>query len=170
MKIIPYVETNGMRSIPDHKMIELYHKMESLGLVEVVFFNGEIDTADKFLFMMKSHGNVVNVVLDGEDIVFLSWLNTFDVNSAFAHFCAFPEIWGGRAVEVAQMVIKYWFDFKHNDEYVLDIILGKIPTINKRAINFIQKVGFTIVGEIPLLAHGQDKSKRIGDAIAYITR
>jgi len=168
--IIPYVESNGMRSIPDNMMIDLFNQMKELGLTESLFYSGEVKTSEDFLKLIKSKHNVVNVVMDDDTIVFISWLNDFSRNSAFAHFCAFPEIWGNGSVEIGKSVIKYWFDFKKNGEPLLDVIIGKVPTVNKRAINYIKRLGLTILGDIPLLAHGPDKDKKVGDTIAYIIR
>ena len=168
--IVPYVESNGVRSISDEKMIGVFNRVKELGLLESLFYSGEVDTPEKFLMLVKAKQNVVNVVIENDVIVFISWLNDFGSNSAFAHFCAFPEIWGNGSVKIGKDVIKYWFDFKKYDEYILDVIIGKDPTVNKKAINYIKKLGLTIVGDIPLLAHGFDKNKKVGDTIAYITR
>jgi len=170
MKIIPYVESNGVRSIPDNMMIDLFNRIKELGLIESLFFSGEIDTPEKFLLLAKAKSNVVNVVMDNNIIVYLAWLNDFGPNSAFAHFCAFPEVWGNGSVQIGKDIIKYWFDFEKDGEPILDVIIGRVPTVNRKAVHYIKKLGLTILGDIPLLAHGHDKTKRVGDTIAYITR
>ena len=168
--ILPYVESNGIRSVSDEKMIDVFNRIKEFGLLESLFYSGEVDTPEKFLALVKSKHNVVNVVMQNDVIVFISWINDFSRNSAFAHFCALPEIWGNGSVQIGKDVIKYWFDFEKDGEHILDVIIGKVPTINKRAVNYIKKLGLTILGDIPLLAHGPDKNKRVGDTIAYIIR
>lgn len=170
MKIIPYIEQNGMRSIPDNVMVGIYDRMKKLGLVEVVFFAGDVDTHEKFLAAMKNPNNIVNVVIKDKIIVALFWLTHVYYNSAFGHFCMFPEIWGRQTIKCLRNNIDYWFGFEKDNEPILDVIIGKMPTTNRKAIKFIEKCGFTMVGDIPLIAHGGDKSKRVGDTIMYITR
>ena len=170
-RIIPYVENNGMRSITDEVMVSIFHKIEDSGLKEMFFYSGEIDTPEKFLFLVKAKQNFVNIVVDENDnIIFVSWLNDFGPNFAFAHFCAFPEIFGTYSVQVGKDVLKYWFNFEKDGEPILDTIMGKVPAVNTKAVHYIKKLGLTILGTIPHLAHGPDKNKRVGDVIAYITR
>ena len=168
--IVPYVESNGVRSISDEKMIGVFNRVKELGLLESLFYSGEVDTPEKFLMLVKAKQNVVNVVVEDDIIVFISWINNFGLNYASAHFCAFPEVWGNGSVKIMKDVVAYWFDFKKDGEHILDVIIGKIPTVNRRTISYAKKVGFTILGDIPLLAHGPDKDKKVGDTIAYITR
>ena len=165
-RIIPYVEQNGAWTLPDETMIGVWNRLVFCDLVDTLFYSGETTTPESFLRLVKAPHNVVNVVVDERQIVFISWLNDVGPNFAFGHFCGFPEIWGKHSVEVGKMVVDYWFDnFK-----LLDTIIGKIPAVNKMAVRFIEKLGFTILGTIPHLAHGHDENKKVGDVLTYITR
>jgi len=170
MQIIAYFEDNGNRTIPDYAMVEIYNRMKELGLIETVFFSQEIVDEQHFLRVMKNPSNIVNVVVEDKKVVAIFWLNDFYINSAFGHFCCFPEIWGKKTIQCLRNQFDYWFGFEREGEPILDVIIGKIPATNHRAIKFVEEGGMTILGTIPLIAHGSDKNKRVGDTIMYITR
>jgi hypothetical protein len=168
--IIPYVMIDGAWSLSDTTMIGLWDKIVTNELNELLFYSGNVQTPERFLQLVKSTHNVVNVVINEREIVFLSWLNDVGPNYAFGHFCAFPEVWGTESVNIGNRVVDYWFGHKILDKPALDTIIGKVPAINMRAVEYLKKLGFTILGTIPHLAHGPDINKRVGDVIVYKTR
>lgn len=58
-----------------------------------------------------------------------------------AHVAFLPEHRGKRAIIAARMAVKWIFD---NTD--MEIIRGKTPSYNHRAINFSRLVGFTCIG------------------------
>lgn len=171
-KIIPFVKSADGWNLSDIQLLGIYFKMLKHRLVNRVFIQGEADTPEKFIEVMKNSRNAVNIVVndDGECLV-LSWLNKWGFNNAFVHHCFFPEVWGEKSVEIGKMVLKYWFDMKkENGEPILDVIMGKTPENNRLAVKFIQRMGFTIVGTVPKICYDVKSKKKIGAIFSYIQR
>lgn len=166
--IIPYVITDGILSLPDSIMRNIYDSMCENKLDKIVFSSGEINTFDKFILFMKNPANVMHTVWEEDRIQMLAWLNNFGQNYAFAHFCCWPETWGKTSVQLGGETLKYWFGFsKETGEPVLDVILGFMPKKNKLAVRYIQKVGLNILGEIPDIRFGENSD---GAVLSYIKR
>ena len=166
MQLIPYVTFEGVWSLDDDVIAGAWHKMKAQGLSETVFYGGEVYDTFSFMAMCRNKANLVNIVTDDASIVALSWLNNFGVNYAKGHFCFFSEVWGKCTDEIGRMILDYWFDMPTD----LDVVIGQVPAHNKRAIEFVKGIGFTELGTIPMLGHGVDPQKRVGDTILYLTR
>jgi len=166
MNIIPYVESDGAYSLPDHVMRSVFKIMVHYGLDKVVFYTGGMDE-DGFLRFIKSKQNVVHTIWEEDGISMIAWLNGFGVNHAFAHFCCFPKTWGKNSVVLGRKSLDYWFGFKKDDgQPVLDVVLGFTPAYNKKAVSYIQRVGMTIMGTIPGIRCGAET----GMVFSYTTR
>jgi len=166
MEIIPYVEFQGAWSLDDSVIVGIWHKMKSQNLTDTVFYGGEIHDSFSFVSMFRNKANLVNVVVNDSNPVALSWLNEFGPNYAKGHFCFFADVWGNKTDEIGDMILDYWFDIPAD----LDVIIGQVPAHNRRAIEFVKRIGFTELGTIPMLGHGIDPHKRVGDTLLYLTR
>ena len=171
--IIPIVKTReGVWSLTDRQLLEIYLKLLKHRLIDKVFIMGEASTPDKFVAMIKNKRNVFNIVINEEnECTTLSWLNRWGFNHAFVHHCFFPEAWGKHTYEIGKMVLKYWFEMKKdNGEPILDVLMGKTPESNRLAVRFIKKMGFTIIGTVPGICFDVKQKKKIGAVFSYIRR
>ena len=158
--IFPYALTDQGWTIPEYVMVEIYNKMSSCDLIKTVFPSGGGDNLNKFLEYYKRRSNVVHVLLGNDKIDGIVWLNNWRYNSASGHFCFFPHTWGKSAKETGRKVIKYWFDTFNTKDLKLDVIFGKIPATNKRAVKFAQEIGLTKIGEIGSIRYKGDKGAK----------
>lgn len=142
--IRPYVHCDGIPTMRDSSIVGLYDLMERDGTAETVFFDGMIKNGQDFLNYIKSPGVVLLVANSKDTPVGCGWLNGFESNTARAHFCLFSEGWGGNSVNIGKKMVE-----KAISIFGLDMLIGMIPSINERAINFSLACGAKLAGEFP---------------------
>jgi len=163
-RIIPYVNLNGSMTLADSTVKQCWDKMINDGTAKVVFPDG-INNAEEFLSFMKSPFILPQLIFYKNEVAGFTWLSEVCKNSAVGNFCFFKPFWGyGIPEELGQLVLDYWFAFPGKDGPLFDVIVGKTPEGNRKAIQYIQKIGFTILGAIPYLSRGR------GMVISYKTR
>lgn len=108
---------------------------------------------------MKEPANVPVFFFLGTDPIGVAWLNHHSGTKAFAHFLFLRKAWGEHTLKAGRVGLEYWFSFKVGDEPLFDVILGLIPSDNRRAIGFVRRLGFSVLGEIP-------KMFRFGDTLS----
>lgn len=168
--VFPYVEINGVFTLPDETVKAVLYKMVHDGTFQIVFYEGMIKSEEDFLKLLKSKGNYpVFVYADGK-IQGLAWLNDLKDNHATGHFCVFRESWGKTAREMGIEVLKYWFSFKNGDKSLFDVILGVTPSEYKPAVNFINEIGFKVLGEVPHVCYNAFTGKRGAATFSYCER
>lgn len=170
LNLVPYVEINGSRSIPDSVMVSIWRRMSEAGINKMVFFSNAVSTEEQWLVMVKRPSNVLHVIFDDDLPVWVSWLNEFGYNFASGHFFALPEAWGEKTDRLAEMTLRHWFGFSRGDKPLIDVIIGKIPAHNKIACNFIERIGFTKLGVIPSIAFGEGDHQKVGCVLFYLHR
>jgi hypothetical protein len=152
--LIPYVEINGARVISDDVIHGFYDILDEEGSRDVVFGSPKYDK-EGFVKMLKSPRNLPVFIYDSEDqtALGLAWINGLARNHGFAHFAHLKIATVKRkTIQMGQAVMKYWFALG-GDDPVIDVIVGNIPSSNKRAIRYVQRLGWTVLGEIPQIAY-----------------
>lgn len=151
LRLVPYVEVNGTRTLPDSFLAEVFRRMKSEGLIETVFAGyPNIQTDAQFIALMRMSSNLPVFVVhatslaDAQCLAF-AWLNGVGPTYAYGHFCSFENPYAS-PVEMGHRVMNYWWS-----TFGLRVLLGTIPSFNQRAIAFVQKLGFVKAGEIPQL-------------------
>jgi len=171
--IIPYVEVNGSYSLTDGVLREIWQKIVEQGLMQVVFYRGQITSEDDFIKLAKASHNVIHFIFtkDEGQIALVAWLNDIHETFATAHFLIFQEMWGKQSRNLGKLSLQYWFDFKKNDgSPLLDVIIGKTPHTYEIVINYLKKLGMTVLGVVPYVDYDIYKDEKIGHAISFITR
>jgi len=149
LQIIPYTEVDGVRTFKDSEIKELFFQTQVDGLVNVVFYDGGVHTADAFLSMMKSPGCLMWICMDGEDTVGYTWLNRFENHTARQHFCFFKDYWG-KSIDFGKYGLKTFLTMKDRDgNYIFDLLTGYLPVWNIKARQFVEKCGAKTHGIIP---------------------
>lgn len=134
-----------------------------------MFYEGKIQNVDQFIQMMKNPVNIPVFVFKGYVPIGFAWLNGASGYHAFGHFCFMQSAWGKASKEAAELILHYWLAFARDDGApVFDVILGTIPSFNTRAIEFVQKIGFVKVGQIPLMV--RVRGERDDAVIFYYSR
>lgn len=138
------------------------------GTFQRVFYEGNVHTPYDFLEMMKRPGNLPIFVFRGVEPVAFGWLNGLIGKRAFAHFCTLKTAWGRDALQACQLGLKFWMSFEDSGDPIFDVLIGVIPSSNRKAIEFAERVGFTKLGEIPGMA--EYMGDRVASTILYHSR
>ena len=167
--LVPYVEMNGVRTVSDEIIKDVFQQMKIEKTLETVFYSGEVKNEQDLLAILKNRNNLhVFVLVDGV-VGGFAWINGLKSNYAYAHFCFFKKTWGEHTQEIGKKLIEYWFSIPDkNGEPLFDVLIGIVPAFNKSAINFIQKLGLITIGEIPKMI--KKNEDRTSATISYIMR
>lgn len=151
--LIPYVEINGSRLISDSVIFEFWKQAVMEGAPTLLFGSKEFSEA-LFIQMLKSPTTLpVFIFRTGEaKPVGVGWLNYVAESHAFSHFFFLKETWGKESIPMGLALTRYWLNLGDPPAKVL---LGNIPSINRHAIRFVQKLGWKVVGEVPHMAKGK---------------
>ncbi len=149
--LIPYVEVNGSRLIPDDMIEKSWARALEQGLSLRVF--GANKPFPEILGMLKSRGNLPVFLFERgrPEPIGWAWLNGLSQRYAFAHFLFLRESWGKHTMDMGRALVRYWFAL--GDPPLLDVLIGNIPSSNKSAIGFVKRLGWSVVGEIPHMAY-----------------
>jgi RimJ/RimL family protein N-acetyltransferase len=171
MILIPYINIDGTWTLPDDVMRGLYQLIVHDETDKVFFYGGMVRNGDDFIQACRNNSNPCVVLEDNGDPVAIAWLNNLEGKSAHAHWIAFKRVWGtGKAQEAATRILKYWFGFKYDGIPLFEVIVGVYPDNNKFIDNFVRKLGFTIIGNIPHLLQNNLTNRSMGANIAYVER
>lgn len=170
MKIIPYVEINGLRTFLDSDIEKLWDRMVEDGSDKVVFYGGGVEDGKGLVEWFKNPQNIVHMVVDDDtEVVSITWINNTTSVSAFFHFCVFSKAWGNTE-DLLKMSIKSWFAFKNPDgSYMFDVLMGMVPEINSKAVSAMVKIGCTNLGYIPSVIDNKYLGK-MGAYFLYLER
>src|SRR4051812_3441135 len=111
--LVPYVEVNGQRILPDSFLVEVFEQMEDEDLVDTVFHSGSVKHQFDFIAMMKNPANLPLFVINRDNkCVMVAWLNAVSHTHASGHFCYFKSIGGIDPVEAGNRIVDYWFSLR----------------------------------------------------------
>lgn len=169
--VLPYIEINGVRTVPDDVILHIFQKLQSDKTLSIVFYDGSVRTEDQFLNFIKSPMNCVCFgIMDGS-ISGLAWLNDINDGRGTAHFCVFKESWGKNAKLMAKEVMDYWFALTTSTgKPLFHLILGVTPSNYKPALRFVSQIGFTLIGEVPKVLFNAYSNSRINAILSYCER
>lgn len=163
LKILPYVEVDGVRTFRDSELLAWWEQMHEDGAGNHVFRDGSIKTGEQFLWQMKRNLDCqLYVGLVGGDPAMLSWLNYFQYHHCQAHFCAFKKYWGKEILHtLGRMFIQTFFRTQN-----VHMILGLAPADNVSAQAYLTTIGAKRVGPLPG-GFWNDHTKQPEDAIIF---
>lgn len=167
LTIIPYVEVNEQRTVPDSIIIELFNGMVKDKVLKKVFYSKTVESASQLIEFLKDPHNYAVVTMDKDKVCGVAWLNGLYNNHADAHFCFLRRAWGENSYKLGERIIQYWFAFESNGKKLLEVLLGMTPASNKAALRFIEKLGFTKVGVIPKILDDKYKNESVAAMISY---
>lgn len=170
ISVVPYVEINGQRTIPDDVVRKVFWKLKDDGTLKVVFYEGLVKSEDDLLKLLKNPHNYPCFVFVNDDLRGLAWFNDLHDGYATAHFCVFKESWGRESLEMGKKVLDYWWSFPKGDGPLLDLLLGVTPSKYSHALRFVSQLGFKAIGEVPRILHDAYENKRVNAVLSYCER
>ena len=146
IEIIPYIHIDGVPTFKDSDIMSFYDRMVKDGTADDVFQDGSIRSAENFLDAMKGPNNFLIVGHWQCEPAGVMWANRFQSKFAQNHFCAFSEFWGNPNILLQCGRYGSLYMLEHLG---LDMIMGLVPSYNKRAIKIVVASGGKIIGELP---------------------
>lgn len=172
MKIIPYIEVNGIRTMSDAYMAGLFRQMQEEGTAKRVWHSGTIQTEQEFVRWMKNPIIYSMLITDDEGApLILSWIAGVEEGRGWFNFCVFKKAWGRKkSEEVGRAAAQYWLRMRNSKgEPVFHVLLGITPSTNRLALSFIRACGAKSLGP-PVPSFGADywTGQRYDAVISYI--
>lgn len=134
--------------ISDKHIEDMFTQMEEDGTVQVVFYEGTIQTKEEFLALAQNTNNHFYFLLVDKTIVGFTWLNRFEGKMAHLHFCFFKK-YKSSCVQIGKQVLDYLFSFMHDGQYCFGALVGFVPEWNTSAIQYAKYLGATVAARIP---------------------
>jgi hypothetical protein len=170
MKIIQYGYYDGIPTLRDSEVMDLYRRMLRDKTADTVFYDGSIRNPKDFLLFIKSCCTMIVAMSDEGEPLGMGWLNNRHMRSVDGHFCLFCDAWGSNSVEIGKSMVEYAVNLKQDGEQIFDVIIGTIPKWNKAAIMFAEKCGAVIVGDIPCAVYDFESGVSKSATIVYYQR
>ncbi len=146
-KLIPDINSN----MPDDFLLALFAQMEADGTASQVFLEREITDAEKWLQYIKSPGVHLYILFADDMPVGVCWIDRLQERWGQFHFCLFRQAWGHRSsVPLGKWVLNEILNMKDEHGYLLDMLVGILPSRNKVAMRYVLKCGGQKSGVLPL--------------------
>lgn len=164
-RLVPYVEIDGARTLPDSFLEDIFDRMVAEGLLSMVFAGVGVRTSEDFVQLMRHPSNLPVFILSGSTCIGFAWLNGIGATFAYGHFCTFEND-VATPDQMGAMVLEYWWE----SFSAIEVLLGTIPSFNGRAIAFVERLGFQRVGEIPRLYIKPATKEHWSAVVLYLLR
>ena len=168
VSLLPYAEVGGYWTISDEIILGFANQAISEGTFDSVFVESRVAKPEHFLAVMKQPANVSVFFFVGTDPIGVATLTGCHGNRAFGHFLYLRRAWGKYTEQAGRLALDYWFSFKVGDAQLFDVILGIVPSANVRAIDYVQRIGLKVLGEIPKMVRVNGAAKPA--TVVYISR
>lgn len=129
------------------------------GKREILFYDGEITSKSDFVQFMQDDMNYVYAAYEGEKLLALVWLNNFLGRCGMIHFTMFYNS-KGKERSIALFLLNFLLFSKHEGAFCFDALYGLTPRVYRHVLNFIKKLGFRLVAEMPSAVFFQKKDKK----------
>lgn len=169
LTVIPYFKTKNGWSIPEADMCFLFQMFKKDNLINTMFPFGGINDEIDFITWFRNPGNTMQVIRDDEGPLMLFWINNKNGKSFYFHFACLKRGWGKRTSELFQKAVSSIFSLKYNGKRIFDVGIGTMDSRNRMAINFVKKIGITILGDIPYYFRDVTTGDFLPATMAYIT-
>ena len=153
LMLLPYVP--GIGALDEQTLIDLYNRLKSEGLWDIVFHEDAGVSLLKFMSFFSDGKSLLQVLalVDGDrivDIVGMSWLADITncggiLTRGVGSFMFFKDYQKpSYSDQFADMILEYWFE-----QLGMDVVLGVTPEPNRAALFYIKRTGFKEVGRLP---------------------
>jgi RimJ/RimL family protein N-acetyltransferase len=166
-KLIPYTTVDGIWTLKDSTVINLYNQSIEEGFYGLVFFDGLVQNSIDFLKRMKDPRFQLIVCVDeNRNAIAYGALQNITKTSAELLTVFFREVWGRPDnIEIGKEFHRMVFE-----GFSLEVITAYIRSSNIRAVKFAQKFGYVMLGEIPKLFWSVRENVACDTTVLYLTR
>jgi len=146
LKIIPYVEVDGIRLIRNSEILSCFERMVQDGTAESVFYDRSVTSPQEFFTFIKNHADLFLYIEYLGQPAGVAWFQTIAQGVAQGHFCIFSSLWGQpEIVDIGKEVVRFAHKAYH-------LLIGFIPRWNVRAIHYMEELGSKRIATIPEFA------------------
>ncbi len=173
IRLVPYCSLDGIPTFRDSELATFFYWMEQEGSLPKVFYDGTVTTREEFLSFCHNPKNTFWFLLneDSGNYIAFCWVNSIEGRSARIHFCTFRRNVTPRLnIDAGHTTIKTILWIKKNDKFLLDCLIGVVPTTNRTACRFIKSIGAIKVGVVPQMLWNAWSGDNMDALITYFTR
>lgn len=170
--LLPYAKVGDYWTVSDEIVLGFARQAAEEGTFDRVFLDGSITGPEAFLYAMKQPENVPVFFFVGKEPIGVACLTNCQGNRAFGHFLYLKRAWGKFTEQAGRLALDYWFSFRVanaiGDKQLFNVIIGVIPSENVRAIDYVQRIGMTVLGEVPKMVQSGNALKPA--TVVYMSR
>jgi RimJ/RimL family protein N-acetyltransferase len=130
------------------------------------FIDGTVNDPEDWLAGITSQNTCFFLLYHDLDPVMALWFTDHAQTHAWGHFFWVPS----KIKHKEKVFALRWALKKVFRVLAYPIIMGKTPTDNKRAVDYLREVGFTVVGDIPSMLYSSVKDQPVDATLIYIKR
>lgn len=171
IRLLPYVKIKGEWTLSADVMRGIWQQLKDEGIAQLVFNDGSLINSVDFINFFQHGRNLAVIVFSGNEVIGIAWMNNVRRNHAFGHFAFFKSAWGKLTERAGRTILQYWFAMPGpNNGYLFDFIIGMVDSRNRRALQYIKRLGFTQIGEIPKMMYDARSREFKPATLNYIER
>lgn len=171
IQILPYAKIDGVRTFTDSFIRSLFVRTVESGMWDMVFYNGRIDSPDKFLTYMKNGPAALYINVKNGEVSSYFWLSDIEDKTAYLNYCSLPVTRYRNTVKIGRHNISFLLNRQDGSgNYILDMLLGLTPVRNKTGVRFAKLCGAHILGTLPLGAYIYSTGKSEPAVLSYFVR
>ncbi len=151
-------------------LIDFWEKLNSTSIAKITFYEHlPQNFADFYDFINSSQVDVRFVGKFGHGLLAMYWLNNQLGKAVMIHFCVLKHAFIEQ-VAIGKYVVQSLLLAENNGEKIISTLFGLTPKAYGHAINFIQKLGFEIMGVLPKSCYFKTKNKYVDGIVSKITK
>ena len=167
--ILPYIKVDGIPTLRDSEIMELYDRLVEDGLDRVMFFMEPMMTRELFLEGVKSNGTLFYAIEDEDgSIAAIAYINRFEGKTARYHTCVYKKWWGVGGSKISLLMADHIKGLRDENGMPIFVrLIGYLPSIYEHTLNAALREGVSIVGCIPDYFWDYQTNKSVDATILY---
>ena len=164
LNFLPYLSYDGIPTLKDSDIGRLYEACRSQNILDIVFHDDSINTADEFIEYVK-RSDVIFFSVQYNNLPFgFFWLNRLERTNAHIHFAIFSDYWGtGLSIEAGRKAVETCLG-------MYPTIMGRLRLDNEFALDYARRLGFRVLGFVPNLIWDKTADRPAYGIVVYITK
>jgi hypothetical protein len=165
LRLLPLTKINDQPTIDRAQLIWIHGQLIRLYGQES-FLDGTIDDPEDWVRAVDNPHTCFFLLHHGEEPVMVIWINEHKRTHAAGHWFWLQSTlpWKDK-VRASRWALGQIFTI-----LPYEVLVGKTPSENRRAIDFMRAVGMTVAGEIPSMLYSSVKGHPVDATLLYITR
>lgn len=153
------------RNVPDPVLRGVWRRLVEADKVRAFFPHGRVTEEEHWMEWVKSphHSVVFQIDRDAQEICLFAVLTDLIGRAAQGHFCNVLPYQRGMGTGI----LDFWASLQDcSGKPLLNLVWGSTPA-QSRAVKLVELLGFTLLGTIPHLFHGQGATISFLDLEVY---